>query len=133
MPLYFSILEDRGVRVLALDLPAAIDESEFDRLNQRALAEVEAHADAGWVIDLAPCRYVGSAALGFLINLRQRIRTGGGVLVLCALSPAIESVMRTSSLGRLFPAAATREAAIEQVLAWRSRAGRRSRRGRRAS
>jgi anti-anti-sigma factor len=125
MPVYFSILEDRGIRVLSLDLPAGIDASEFDRLNQRVLAEVESAAGEGWVLDLAACRYVGSAGLGFLINIRQMITAAGGLVVLCELSPAIEAVMRTSSVGRLFHVSATREAAIEHALTWRNRSDRR--------
>lgn len=131
MPGYLNMLTTRGVHVLELDLPAGIDASEFDRLNQRALPEVEATAGEGWVIDLAPCRYVGSAALGFLINLRQRITAAGGMVVLCELSPPIEAIMRTSSLGRLFAITSTRDTAVELVLEWRTRPGRggRGRRG----
>jgi anti-anti-sigma factor len=131
MASYFRIIQERSVRVLELTLPAGIDASEFDRLNQRALAEVEAAAEEGWVVDLAPCQYVGSAGLGFLINVRQRINAAGGTIVLCDLSPAIEAVMRTSSLGRLFQVAPTREAAVELILSWKGRAGRGGRRGRR--
>jgi anti-anti-sigma factor len=121
MPEFFNIIADRGCRVIELSMPAGVDASEFDRLNSRALAKIRENAGDGWVLDLVQFQYVGSAALGFIINVRQLIVAGGGVLVLCGVSPSIAAILRTSSLGRLFLVAGTRDAAIEQIETWRNR------------
>jgi anti-anti-sigma factor len=125
---YFQLVKDRGVSVFELRMPAGTDVSEFDALNQSALAQLDgASAGDGWVMDMGEFTYVGSAALGFMINVRQRIREAGGVLVLCGVSAHILATLRASSLGRLFTIVATRDEAIATAGAWR--AGGRSRRG----
>jgi anti-sigma B factor antagonist len=125
MPEYFRIMQEQETFVLELYIPAGIDASEFDRLNQRALAELEDKVGSdAWVLDSSMCRYVGSAALGFLVNIRQKINASGGTLILCNVAPSIASILRVSSLGRLFAMADTRETAITQANQWRAKSRR---------
>jgi anti-sigma B factor antagonist len=125
MPEYFRIMQEQETFVLELYIPAGIDASEFDRLNQRALAELDDKVGSdAWVLDLSMCRYVGSAALGFLVNIRQKINASGGTLILCNVAPSIASILRVSSLGRLFAMADTRETAITQANQWRAKSRR---------
>src|SRR5262245_29731322 len=71
------------VSVVELRLPQLLDSSEFDELNESMLAAVQETPNGGWVIDLTHVSYMGSAMLGLMVNLRQRIRGAGGRLVLC--------------------------------------------------
>ena len=66
------------VQILELNVPRAIDMYEFDRVNEE-VARVTADDPAGrWVLDMSGSEYVGSAILGVLVNVRQRIRGGAG-------------------------------------------------------
>lgn len=121
---FYRIFQEQAVHVLELSLPAGLDASEFDKLNTRVLAAVDESPAGGWVIDLGACGYIGSAAIGFLINVRHRVTSAGGRVVLCAISASIESVLRTSSLGRLFDVTATREDAVALLLSRRGKTGR---------
>jgi len=121
MPDHFRIIDEQGVKVIELQMPAGADAADFDWLNQTALLEIDPARNDGWVLDLRQFAYVGSAALGFMINVRQRIRSGGGMLVLCEMSPHIASILRASSVGKLFTTAGTRKDAIAMIQHWRAR------------
>ena len=95
--------------LVELTLPDMLDSAEFDRLNERLLTTVSAEPGHRWVIDLSRTAYVGSAVLGLLVNIWQRIRTANGRLVLCGLSPALAEVFHATSLVRLFTIARTKE------------------------
>jgi len=116
---YFRVISDRGVNVILLSMPPGTDVSEFDSLNQRTLAALDAAAGDGWILDLSQFTYVGSAALGFMINVRQRVNQAGGLLIMCGVSDHIMSTLRASSLGKLFSITDSRPAAITAVLEWR--------------
>lgn len=126
---FFKVIVDQAVHVLELTMPPGTDVSEFDALNQLALAELEAAAGEGWILDMSQFSYVGSAALGFMVNVRQRIRQADGILVVCGVSTHIMATLRASSLGRLFAILDSRPAAVAAVLEWRKSRKPRGRRG----
>jgi anti-anti-sigma factor len=104
-----------AVQILELNVPRAVDMYEFDRVNEE-IARVTADDPAGrWVLDMSGSDYIGSAILGVLVNVRQRIRGGGGHLAVCGLSGALVHAMRTCSLYNLFSVAETRADAIRLV------------------
>lgn len=103
------------VQILELTVPRSADMYEFDRLNEE-IARVTADDAAGrWVLDMSGAEYVGSALLGVLVNVRQRIRGGGGHLAVCCLSEALVQAMRTCSLYNLFSISESRADAIRLV------------------
>lgn len=107
------------VQVLELTIPRSADMYEFDRVNEE-VARVTADQQAGrWVLDISGSDYVGSAILGVLVNVRQRIRGGGGYLAVCGLSDPLVHAMRTCSLYNLFSIAETRADAIRLVTSLR--------------
>ena len=103
------------VQVLELSLPRSVDMYEFDRLNEEIGKAVSAAPAGRWVLDLAGSVYVGSAILGVMVNLRQRVRAGGGHLALCCLSDPLAQTMRTCSLYNLFSIGQTRTDAVRLV------------------
>ena len=105
---YFVHTVEHSVNVLTLHLPEALDVVEFDRINEQVLKMLEGRTNQPWVIDLSPVAYMGSAMLGLLVNLRQRVKAGGGRLDLCCLSPQLVEVFRTCCLERLFTIRKTR-------------------------
>jgi len=105
-----------GIHVIELLLPMQIDHTEFDKLNDVVGELLEGKpATERWVIDLTHVEYIGSALLGLLVNLRQRVKTGGGRLVLCGLSQHVDKALRTCSLQSLFTITDKREAAMKRA------------------
>src|SRR5690606_7434102 len=92
--------------------PDTLDSVEFDRLNERLLAAVSKEPHRTWIFDLSQSSYLGSAVLGLLVNLWQRIRSAEGSLILCGLSPRLAEVFQATSLVRLFTIVRTREEAL---------------------
>ena len=116
---HFTVVHTEGagaavtVSVVEMRLPQMLDSSEFDELNEAMLALVQGRPSAGWVMDLTHVSYMGSAMLGLMVNLRQRIRGAGGRLVLCNMPPSLMQIFRTCCMERLFTIAKTRAEAIK--------------------
>ena len=101
-----------SVNVVDLTLPHTLDIDEFDRLNDSILGLIRGEPEGQWVLDLSQLSYMGSAALGLLVNLRQQIKQSGGRLVLCGLSPQLVHIFKTCCMERLFRIVKTRKDAI---------------------
>ena len=118
----FRVSRVGEVGVIELDLPETLDSDEFGRLNASLSSLIAGSAGgasaaggAAWVLDLSHLAYAGSAVLGLMVNLRQKVKEGGGRLVLCGLSDALLTVFRTCSLERLFVIRRSRGEAIDRA------------------
>jgi anti-anti-sigma factor len=113
---HYKLSEEQGVHVMELTLPIVVDPADFDKLNE-TIGDATESAGGGerWVLDLRQVEYVGSALLGLLVNLRQRIKSGGGRLVLCGLSDQVSKALQTCSLHNLFTITANRADAVKSA------------------
>ena len=109
---FFRINLVNAVNVIELTLPPSIDVVEFDRLNDSMKALLNGKAAGQWVIDFTSVSYIGSAMLGLIVNVRQQVKTAGGKLVLCGMSPRLAEIFRMCSMERLFTITKTRSDAI---------------------
>ena len=98
----FRVTTVESVHVVELTIPETLDDADFDRLSDSVLTLLASQPDAAWVLDLTSLSYAGSALLGLIVNIRQRVRQAGGRLVLCGLSPRLLTIFQTCSLARLF-------------------------------
>ena len=112
---FFRIQQDGSVNVVELSLPQQLDSEEFDRLNEALLAVFGKQPGGRWVLDLSGLSYMGSSALGLMVNVRQRVRDAGGRLALCGMSPRLLRVFQTCSLERLFVIKSERAEAVRAV------------------
>jgi anti-anti-sigma factor len=99
---HLQVGQDQSVFVMKFNLPEWIDTLEIDALMDQALKSLENTAPERWIIDLSDVAYLGSAMLGLMVNIRERIRQAGGSLVLCGLSPQLLRIFQTCCLERLF-------------------------------
>ena len=109
---YCRVSVQDNVGVMELELPIIVDASEFDRLNEMVVAAADGQPGGRWVLDLSNVKYIGSAMLGLMVNVRQRIKSGGGKLVLCGLSAQLGKAMAACSLHTLFVMTETRAQAV---------------------
>jgi anti-anti-sigma factor len=103
----------QSVQVIELDLPGSLDAMEFDRLNESVLNMLDGKEASNWVLDLSAVAYLGSAMLGLIVNIRQQVKTAGGRLVLCGMSPELLEIFRNCSMERLFTIARSRSDAVK--------------------
>jgi anti-anti-sigma factor len=111
----FHLESTDRAQVIDLLLPEILDSVEFDRLNDALLSLVQESPGGGsgkYVIDLSRVAYMGSAMLGLMVNLRQRIKTAGGTLVLSGMPPTLLRTFRTCCMERLFVIVKTRAEAL---------------------
>ena len=108
----------QSVTVVELNLPDGLDSTVFDRLNED-LQGVFDQATTGnnhrWVLDLSNVSYLGSAALGLMVNIRHRVRSQQGKLALCNLSPRLAQIFKTCCLEKLFTITRSRDEALRAV------------------
>jgi anti-anti-sigma factor len=112
---FFHVEQIGPAHLVRLVLPPSMDSEEFDRLNEQMLHVFGSQPKARWVLDLTGLNYMGSSALGLMVNIRQRIKQGGGQLVLCGLSQRLQHIFQTCCMERLFKITRTREDALRLV------------------
>ena len=112
---HYKLSQEHGVHVMELTLPIVVDPAEFDKLNEAIGDATDSAGGDRWVLDLRQVDYVGSALLGLLVNLRQRIKSGGGRLVLCGLSDHVNKALQTCSLHNLFTITSSRADAVKRA------------------
>lgn len=101
-----------SAHVVELTLPDLIDPLEFDALNEQMKSALDGRANGKWIIDLSQVTYMGSAMLGLMVNIRYRVKTAGGVLVLCGLCPRLVEIFRACCMERLFTIVRSRPDAL---------------------
>jgi anti-anti-sigma factor len=111
----FDITQERGANVLQFFMPITLDTMEIDSIIEDVLRELEPRGSERWVVDLAKVDYLGSSMLGLFVNLRERIRHGGGALVLCGMSAQLQQIFRNCCLERLFTIAKSRNDALTLI------------------
>lgn len=109
---FFEVTQVGSANVVALKLPLEVDSDEFDWINEQMLGIFDSRPHERWVLDVSGLNYMGSSALGLMVNIRQRISQSGGQLILCGLSPQLLRVFRTCCLERLFHIVKTRADAL---------------------
>ena len=67
------------------------------------------------VLDFTGVDLISSSLLGKLILLLRRVEGAGGRLILCELSPTVQTVFKTSNLDKLFRIVRDRAAALAEL------------------
>jgi len=111
----FQVLQEYSVNVMQFVLPVSMDTMEIDTLIEEVLKSMDSKGAEPWVVDLSQVGYMGSSMLGLFVNVRERIRQGGGTLVLCGMSPQLLRIFKTCCLERLFTIAKSRADALALV------------------
>ena len=111
----FQIITEDSVQILRFSLPPMMDLVEVDSLIDSVLKQLAAAGNRRWIVDLSQTEYLGSSMLGLFVNMREKIRLAGGILVLCNMSPPLTRIFKTCCLERLFTIAKSRADAMALV------------------
>lgn len=109
----YSIKEVDGVTVLRINAENMLSVSEVSRVS----AAVNAYVDKGvkkLVLDLKHVQYAGSAALGLMLSLREKMQHTGGKLVLSHVEH-LDKLLTLSRTKGLFQIAPGPSEAIEMI------------------
>jgi anti-anti-sigma factor len=113
---FFRLKSEPSLTVIELLLPETLDGLEFDRFSDDLWTVLDAKPAHVWILDLAGVQYMGSAVLGLMVNIRQRVKDSRGQLVMCNMTSRLMAVFRTCSLERLFTIVKTRADAIKRFV-----------------
>jgi anti-anti-sigma factor len=111
----FHVVRESSVNVIGLTVPDGLDSIQVDSLIENILQSITPEAKGRWVADLSQVSYMGSSLLGLMVNIRERIRTSGGRLVVCGVGPGLKRIFESCCLDRLFVFAPSRNAAIANL------------------
>lgn len=109
-----EIVEERSGGILVVAPRGRLDTTTSPDLEKGLLG----HVDAGVrqvVLDLSGIEYISSAGLRVLLLVAKKLRTGGGEIVLCGLSPAVRQVFELAGFLSIFPIEPSRAAAVERA------------------
>lgn len=98
----FQISADDSAQLLEFILPSTLDTLEIDGLIDAVLDKLSPDAGRRWIVDLSRTEYLGSSMLGLFVNMREKVRQAGGMLVLCGMSPDLSRIFKACCLERLF-------------------------------
>jgi anti-anti-sigma factor len=91
--------EDRGeVTVLRVKVPMLRSDETTEALFGQACEVAEGDGRSRLVLNLDGVVYLASAAVGHLVTLLRAVRSAGGRLVLCKVTPAVGELLRVTHL-----------------------------------
>jgi anti-anti-sigma factor len=89
------------------------------RLDSNGSIEVEAHCrgliecgDLRQLLDMTNVAYISSAGLRSLLVITKQIKSSGGMLALCCLTPMVSEVMKYSGFDKILTLLADRDSAL---------------------
>jgi anti-sigma B factor antagonist len=103
---------DEAVVALLLD-EEILEEPDINRFSDALMAEAKTHAPAKMILNFARVKRLSSASLGALIRLHTSIRSSGGKMVFCRLTPALYQLFKITKLDKIFTNYADEEAALK--------------------
>src|SRR5207247_5632184 len=108
---------DRGPNCLFVRLcPHCGPACEEAELSERVADLLDQHLTNRLVLEMDQVDLLNSLLLGQLVDLSNRVRTQGGLIRLCGLSPFNQDVLRATRLDRRLPHYADRMAAVHAAL-----------------
>jgi anti-anti-sigma factor len=108
---------ERGPNCLFVRLcPTRARGCDDAELSERLADLLDQHLTNRLVLEMEQVDLLNSLLLGQLVDLSNRVRTQGGMLRLCGLSPYNQDVLRTTRLDRRLPHYADRLNAVHTTM-----------------
>ena len=102
-----------GVRIVEFTDSKILDEANIEQIGDRLFEVINAGSKPKVLLDFANVDHLSSAALGKLLQARERIHEVNGQLRLCDIKPQIFEVFTITKLDKLFRVYPTRSDAME--------------------
>ena len=107
-----AVNEEQGVRVVEFTDSKILDEANIEQIGHRLFEIIGSAPKPKILLDFANVDHLSSAALGKLLQAREKVRDVNGQLRLCDIKPQIFEVFTITKLDKLFRVYPTRTDAM---------------------
>ena len=104
-----------GILVIALDDPDHLNDGRSDRYRQALYETIEGRSRPRVAIDLGPVDFLSSTGLVALIGMKKRVEAAKGSIVLFALHPHLQDILRVTRLDRFVTVVPDRASALGRL------------------
>jgi stage II sporulation protein AA (anti-sigma F factor antagonist) len=87
--------------VLCIRLAGELDHHTAEELRQRVTVLLEENPIHHIVLNLGELSFMDSSGLGVILGRYKQIKNGGGEMVVCSISPAVERLFEMSGLFKI--------------------------------
>jgi stage II sporulation protein AA (anti-sigma F factor antagonist) len=87
--------------VLCIRLAGELDHHTAEELRQKVTAKLEENPINHIVLNLGKLSFMDSSGLGVILGRYKQIKNGGGEMVVCSISPAVERLFEMSGLFKI--------------------------------
>jgi anti-anti-sigma factor len=103
------LIPNTDLRELEFDTLEGGSAEVFEALNSETIKNV--------IIDFHKTDYYGSTALAFFVKFWKRIKSRGGTMVFCKVSPHEQEILELTNLISLWSVCKTRQEALDMIQA----------------
>jgi len=107
-----NIKSENGLFVVNFRHPSIGGIGEVEQIAQVLRGLIPKHQMCNMIIDFSDVSFFSSQMLGLLVDIWQRVKAGGGRLLICGINPQLTRVFRITHLDKLFDFYETTEAAV---------------------
>jgi len=115
-PVYRSFLAEEhigDVTVVKFNQPIILDEDVIQRIGEQLNRLVEQSQRRHFVFDLGPVERLSTTLLGTFVAVHNKVRAGGGRLVLCGVDRNLRHIFTIFRLPQLFPICRDEQEALQ--------------------
>ncbi|MGY3716386.1 anti-sigma F factor antagonist [Sutcliffiella cohnii] len=87
--------------VLCIRLAGELDHHTAEELRERATEVIENHSITNIVLNLEQLAFMDSSGLGVILGRYKQIKSTGGEMVVCSISPAVKRLFEMSGLFKI--------------------------------
>jgi anti-sigma B factor antagonist len=103
-----------GVAVVSFVDTKIVSEESIQEIGDQLYSLVEDEGHKKILLNFSNVKYLSSAALGKLINLKKKVGAVKGMLKLCCIDPDLLEVFRITRLDQVFEIYAEEQAALDK-------------------
>ena len=99
---YLTVTQHGEVAVVGFKDAAILDAYHIDAISQELFALIDRQNLHKMAIDLSTISMISSQSLGVFLQMRQKLETLGGRIVLCGIDPKLYRVFKITNLISVF-------------------------------
>lgn len=110
-----EIASYRDVTVVSFSATSLSASDGVEEISKEIIRLIDGDGPEKMVIDFARVKFFSSQVLGLLLNIRRKLETYGGQVVISGINPQLHRVFRITNLDKIFTFYPDVESAVNQI------------------